>query len=165
MFTQEDLSLAQLLGTLLVAQQHRLVTAESCTAGLVAGLITEIAGSSAWFERGYVSYSNQSKQDMLGVNPQTIADFGAVSADVAAAMLAGVIKNSPADCALAITGIAGPGGGTVEKPVGLVCFAWQFPNQVPRIKQQVFSGSRHQIRMKAVRFALQQIVNHYNNSE
>ena len=102
----------------------RLAAAESCTGGLVAAALTDIAGSSAVFERGFVTYSNDSKIEMLGVTPQTLAAHGAVSAQTAREMALGALARSPADWALAVTGIAGPGGGTPEKPVGTVCFAW-----------------------------------------
>ncbi len=102
----------------------QIAVAESCTGGLIAQALTESAGSSAWLERGYVTYSDTSKVQMLGVQPSTLAQFGAVSAETALEMAAGAIQNSGVDCALAVTGIAGPSGGTDIKPVGTVYIAW-----------------------------------------
>lgn len=117
-------ALAAELGAALQARRWRCATAESCTGGLVAGAITAIAGSSAWFERGFVTYTNEAKTEMLGVPSGLIEDHGAVSEPVARAMAEGALAHSPADLAVAITGVAGPGGGTAAKPVGMVCFAW-----------------------------------------
>src|SRR3954470_19997379 len=107
-------------------RQRRLMmaTAESCTGGLIAGAITDIAGSSGWFERGFVTYSNEAKIEMLGVHPETIDAHGAVSEQTAAEMARGVVTRSRADIAVAVTGVAGPDGGTAQKPVGMVCFGW-----------------------------------------
>ena len=119
-----QMRLAAELGRQLLARRWRVATAESCTGGLVAGAITAIAGSSDWFERGFVTYSNAAKHEMLGVPAELIDKHGAVSEPVAGAMAAGAVANSAADCALAVTGVAGPGGGTSAKPVGMVCFGW-----------------------------------------
>jgi len=116
--------LAARLGTALLAERLTLAAAESCTGGWVAQCVTAIAGSSDWFERGFVTYSNAAKQEMLGVPAATLAAHGAVSQPVAVAMAEGALRNSHADWALAITGVAGPSGGSAEKPVGTVCFAW-----------------------------------------
>ena len=105
-------------------RQLTLCTAESCTGGMVAAALTDLPGSSAWFERGFVTYSNASKQENLGVSMDLIQSLGAVSAAVAKEMAIGALKNSSADVSLAITGVAGPSGGSIEKPVGYVCFAW-----------------------------------------
>jgi len=118
------LALSEELGARLQARALRVVTAESCTAGGVAYAITQVPGSSAWLDRGFVVYSNLAKQEQLGVAAQTLADYGAVSQPVARAMALGALEHSSAQLALAITGIAGPGGGTADKPVGTVCFAW-----------------------------------------
>ena len=118
------LTLAQELGVLLATQRRILVTAESCTAGGVAYAITQVAGSSGWFERGFIVYSNEAKQRMLGVPATYLRDFGAVSEPVARAMAMGALAQGGAGAALAVTGIAGPDGGTPQKPVGTVCFAW-----------------------------------------
>ncbi|MEE9412593.1 MAG: CinA family protein [Methylococcales bacterium] len=160
-FNNNDLALAVSVGNLLLARQHTLVTAESCTGGLVAALITEIDGSSQWFDRGFVTYSNYSKQQMLGVSNQTLLDYGAVSKQIAAQMAEQAVAHSDANVAVSITGIAGPAGGSDEKPVGTVWFGWKFTDfddQLIQTQRQVFSGSRAAIRMQAVRFALQGIV-------
>ncbi len=115
---------AEVLGRLLSAQRLLLVTAESCTAGGVAYAVTCVAGASSWFERGFVTYTDESKVQVLGVSPIYLRDFGAVSEPVARAMALGALSHSTAQAALSITGIAGPAGGTEEKPVGTVCFAW-----------------------------------------
>ena len=118
------LTLADALGKALAARGWRTATAESCTGGLVAGAITAIAGSSAWFDRGFVTYTNEAKSELLGVPAALIAREGAVSEVVARAMADGALARSRADLVVAVTGIAGPGGGSVAKPVGTVCFAW-----------------------------------------
>lgn len=112
------------LGALLRAQRLMLVTAESCTAGGIAYAVTSVAGSSAWFDRGFVTYSNESKLQVLGVSPVYLRDYGAVSEPVARAMALGALTHSAAQAAIALTGIAGPDGGAPDKPVGTVCFAW-----------------------------------------
>jgi nicotinamide-nucleotide amidase len=130
-----------------------LATAESCTGGLVAAAITDIAGSSAWFERGFVTYSNDAKTTMLGVPAKLIRDHGAVSEEVAHAMAEGALLNSRAQVALAVTGIAGPTGGTAEKPVGMVCFGWS--NRITtQVETQRFKGDRAQIRRQAAEHAM-----------
>jgi len=119
------LSLAETLGTALLERGWMLATAESCTGGLVAGTVTAVPGSSAWFDRGFATYSNQAKIDLLGVAPQSLAAHGAVSEQVAREMAAGVLATSPAlTVSVSITGVAGPGGGTADKPVGRVCFGF-----------------------------------------
>jgi len=123
----EDSALAALaaaVADMLGRQQWHLATAESCTGGWVAQSLTAIAGSSAWFDRGFVTYSNAAKIDMLGVSERSLAEHGAVSEQVALEMACGALQRSQADCALSITGIAGPSGGTAQKPVGTVCFGW-----------------------------------------
>ena len=112
------------LAHLLTQHGWHLATAESCTGGLIAGACTDLTGSSDWFERGFVTYSNAAKSELLGVDPGLIAAQGAVSAEVAEAMVRGALAHSPAEVALAVTGIAGPGGGSVDKPVGTVWLAW-----------------------------------------
>jgi nicotinamide-nucleotide amidase len=164
-FNDNDLALAASVGKLLLAYQHTLVTAESCTGGLAAALITEIDGSSQWFDRGFVTYSNQSKQQMLGISNQTLLNDGAVSKQIAAHMAEQAVARSDANLAVSITGIAGPAGGSDEKPVGTVWFGWKFADSVDQLIQtqhQIFSGSRAAIRMQAVRFALQGIVSKYS---
>ena len=133
----------------------RVSTAESCTGGLVAGAITSIAGSSDWFDRGFVTYSNDAKTELLGVDPALIGAHGAVSEPVAAAMAAGALAHSRADLAVAVTGIAGPGGGTPAKPVGTVCFAWVRRNGgQASVRTERLSGDRAAVREASVRIAL-----------
>ena len=138
----------------LLDRQLLVATAESCTAGLVAKLLTDMAGSSQWFERGFVSYSNLAKQQMLGVNEQTLQSHGAVSEQTVIEMATGALHNSSADIALAISGIAGPDGGSADKPVGTVWFAWA--HQDGRCRQAVehFDGDRASIRQQAAEYAI-----------
>ena len=150
----KQMRLAAELGRQLRTRGWRVATAESCTGGLVAGAITAIAGSSEWFERGFVTYSNEAKAEMLGVPAELIARHGAVSEPVAAAMAAGAVANSAADCALAVTGVAGPGGGTAAKPVGMVCFAWADRNGV-KSDTRHFAGDRESVRRQSVVHALE----------
>ncbi|MFA6903768.1 MAG: nicotinamide-nucleotide amidohydrolase family protein [Gallionellaceae bacterium] len=149
------IALATQVGAALKSHGMMLATAESCTGGGVASAVTEIAGSSAWFERGFVTYSNQAKVDMLGVSTDTLARFGAVSEATVREMVQGALRNSQAQVALAVSGIAGPGGGTAEKPVGTVWFAWGIKNGAPVSRLHLLAGSRAEIRMQAVRIALQ----------
>ncbi len=121
---------AESLGTLLRTQRLMLATAESCTAGGVAYAVTSVAGATSWFERGFVTYSNESKVQVLGVSPVYLRDFGAASEPVARSMALGALTHSTAQAAIAVTGIAGPGGGTPDKPVGTVCFAWAIRRRV-----------------------------------
>ena len=131
-----------------------IATAESCTGGLIAGCLTGIAGSSDVFERGFVVYSNEAKQEMLGVPPSLIARVGAVSEETALAMAAGALAHARADLAVAVTGIAGPGGGTPEKPVGLVHHACALRGGSPRHLRAVFEGNREAVRLAALETAL-----------
>jgi nicotinamide-nucleotide amidase len=145
--------LAVQAGVALNEKSLMLATAESCTGGLVAAAITDISGSSGWFERGFVTYSNEAKSTMLGVPAKLIRDHGAVSEEVALAMAQGALLNSRAQLALSITGIAGPGGGTPEKPVGMVCLGWS--NRITTlVETQRFKGDRQQIRRQAAERAL-----------
>ena len=146
--------LSQTLGSACLQRRLLIATAESCTGGWAAQAITHTAGSSAWFERGFVTYANEAKVDMLGVRPETLAGFGAVSPETAAEMASGALKNSRALISLAITGIAGPTGGSPGKPVGTVCFAWCRAGAVAEAEVQVFSGDREAIRRQAVVHAL-----------
>jgi nicotinamide-nucleotide amidase len=148
------LSLAERLGQHLLRSGFSLVLAESCTGGWIAQSVTEIAGSSAWFDRGFVTYSNAAKIAMLGVSEATLQAHGAVSLQTASEMAAGALAHSEADIALAVTGIAGPGGGTAEKPVGLVFIAWQRRGQPCRCIEQHFAGDRHAVRLQTVQKAL-----------
>jgi nicotinamide-nucleotide amidase len=148
--------LAGRVGGLLLEQNRKLVTAESCTGGWVAKCITDIAGSSAWFERGFVTYSNRAKQEMLGVAAATLENQGAVSEATAGEMAQGALAHSEADIAVAISGIAGPGGGVPPgKPVGTVCFAWVIPGDPPYVETRHFAGDREAIRRQAVARALE----------
>lgn len=132
-----------------------LATAESCTGGGIACALTEIAGSSAWFERGFVTYSNEAKQEQLGVDAATLAQHGAVSEPVALEMAGGALRHSRAQIALSVTGIAGPTGGTAQKPVGMVCFAWALEGEAPVAVTRHFKGDRAEVRRRAIAFALQ----------
>ena len=148
---------SQLASALLKKQWH-LSTAESCTGGLVAATITELAGSSEWFERGYVTYSNSAKSEDINVSQELIAQHGAVSDQVARAMAIGAKQSSNSDIALSITGIAGPTGGSVEKPVGTVCFAWILANNAIYSETKLFSGNRRDIRAQACEFSLKRLL-------
>jgi len=130
-----------------------MASAESCTGGLIAAACTELGGSSDWFERGFVTYSNQAKSDMLGVSAELIRDHGAVSEPVARAMASGAVSHSLARCALAVTGVAGPTGGSADKPVGTVWFGWSTPAGVFAERQR-FNGDRATVRRAAVAHAL-----------
>jgi nicotinamide-nucleotide amidase len=148
-------ALAGRLGAALRASCLTLATAESCTGGWVGQCLTAVAGSSAWFERGFVTYSNAAKQDMLGVTEAMLAGHGAVSPAVAVAMAEGALRFSRASVAVAITGIAGPDGGTAEKPVGTVCLAWAIRNDETITETRRFAGSREAVRAQAVARALE----------
>jgi len=149
-----NMALAADLGAALQARGWRCATAESCTGGLVAGAITAIAGSSVWFERGFVTYTNEAKHEMLGVPVLLLKVHGAVSEPVARAMAAGAVAQSTADLAVAITGVAGPGGGTAGKPVGMVCFAWAVRGSAPEALTHHLPGDRTAVREASVAVAL-----------
>ena len=151
------LALAARLGGAALAHGAMIATAESCTGGLVAGAITAISGSSAWFERGYVTYSNLAKEQQLGVAPSTLERFGAVSEETAREMAQGALRGAPAQWAVAVTGIAGPEGGSPDKPVGTVWFAWAGPGHLQTLKRQ-FAGDRTAVREASVRAALEGLV-------
>ena len=155
MNTNLHLSLAaEKLGEYLTVNHAKIATAESCTGGWLGQCITEVPGSSAWFDRGFITYSNDAKVDMLNVQNKTIDKFGAVSAEVARQMTQGALQNSLADYAIAITGVAGPTGGSVEKPVGTVYIAWQKRAQPAQVTLENYSGDRQEIRRQAVYKAL-----------
>jgi nicotinamide-nucleotide amidase len=154
MFREFD-ELSSLLGQALSARGWMLVTAESCTGGLLAGAVTAIPGSSAWFERGFVTYSNESKAELLGVAPATLARYGAVSEETAREMADGAIAHSHADVAIAITGIAGPDGGSAAKPVGSVWLAWRQRDGNGGAQAHCFPGGRETVRHLAVTAALE----------
>jgi len=151
-------TLAIIVGARLKARGLRLATAESCTGGWVAGAVTAIAGSSEWFDRGFVTYSNDAKMEMLGVSAATLEAFGAVSEQTAGEMAAGALAHSKAQLALSITGVAGPGGGSAEKPVGMVCFGWAGEGGAPLVITRNFSGDRESVRRQSVICALQGVL-------
>lgn len=150
----ENIALAAKVGAALAARKMMLATAESCTGGLVAGTITAIAGSSDWFERGVVTYSNDSKEELLGVPASTLRESGAVSEPTARAMAEGALQRSRAAIAVAVTGVAGPGGGSAEKPVGMVCFGWAVRGRAAETETCQFPGDRATVRQMSVRHAL-----------
>jgi len=154
----ELLALSASVGAAALAKSGKrrllIATAESCTGGWAAQVITHTAGSSEWFERGFVTYSNAAKVDMLGVRQETLDRHGAVSPETAAEMAAGALKNSKAMISLAITGIAGPTGGSPGKPVGTVCFAWCRVGETAVAETAVFAGDREAVRRQAVLHAL-----------
>jgi len=134
---------------------RKLAVAESCTGGWIAKSLTDLPGSSAWFEYGFTTYGNNAKTDMLGVAPGLIDTFGAVSKEVAEAMAMGALARSGADLAVAVTGVAGPDGGTAEKPVGTVWFAWALKDKGLHSATQCFPGDRNEVRQQTVDRALQ----------
>ncbi len=148
--TQE---LVKRLAEQLQARGLMLATAESCTGGLIAAACTDVAGSSAWFERGFVSYSNEAKSELLGVPAALIAQHGAVSEPVARAMAAGAVQHARAQVSVAVTGVAGPSGGSADKPVGTVWFAWATPEGLWS-ERQVLAGDRAAVRAATVAHAL-----------
>lgn len=149
--------LAKKVGARLKAQGAQLVTAESCTGGWVAQAVTSIAGSSSWFERGFVTYSNDAKQELLGVRKETLEAHGAVSEETAREMADGALKKSKGTIAVAVTGVAGPGGGSPGKPVGMVCFAWADGKKL-RSETRRFSGGRDSVRRQSVIRALEGVL-------
>lgn len=155
----EDLSrLAQHVGDALLRHRLVLVTAESCTGGGVAAAVTSVAGSSAWFERGFVTYSNAAKRELLDVQEATLLAHGAVSEATVREMAAGALRHSAAQVAVAVSGIAGPGGGSPDKPVGMVCLAWGGAGAPVRSVTRHFQGDRAAVRHQAVAAALAGVV-------
>lgn len=152
-------SLVSDLADAMIANQQRLVTAESCTGGWLAKCCTDLAGSSAWFLYGIISYSNDSKQRLLNVSAQTLSTFGAVSEQTAAEMAVGALKAPEASLSVAITGIAGPSGGSPDKPVGTVCFAWSDRTGTVTTATHHFSGNRDSVRRAAVATAIEGLLN------
>jgi len=149
--------LANNLGARLKRTNEMLATAESCTGGWAAQVVTSVAGSSAWFERGFVTYSNEAKQELLGVRAETLRAYGAVSEETAREMARGALERSRATVSVSITGVAGPAGGTPEKPVGTVSFAWARLGEV-RSETRRFAGDRESIRRQSVIFALEGVM-------
>jgi len=158
---------AKILAPLLLTRGWKIALAESCTGGLVCATLTELSGSSEWFERGYITYSNQAKTECLGVPEALIQNHGAVSEPVAKAMAQGAQHNASVNVGVSITGIAGPTGGTAEKPVGTVCFGWTMPNaageNVTTCQTKLFSGDRQSIRQQATEYALAGLLQLLNN--
>jgi nicotinamide-nucleotide amidase len=158
---------AKILAPLLLTRGWKIALAESCTGGLVCATLTELSGSSEWFERGYITYSNQAKTECLGVPEALIQNHGAVSEPVAKAMAQGAQHNAGVNVGVSITGIAGPTGGTAEKPVGTVCFGWTMPNaageNVTTCQTKLFSGDRQSIRQQATEYALAGLLQLLNN--
>ncbi len=150
--------LAAELGDKLRARNWMLATAESCTGGWVGQLLTALPGSSQWYERGFITYANAAKTEMLGVPAELIEAHGAVSEEIAAAMAAGALKHSHAQATLAISGIAGPGGGTPQKPVGLVCYGWALEDGTLMSSACRLDGDREEIRSRAVAAALRGLI-------
>jgi len=150
--------LSEQLAKLLLLKKKQLAVAESCTGGWLAKCLTDLAGSSLWFERGFITYSNLAKQEMLGVLPETLEREGAVSEAVVREMAAGALHHSTADIAIAISGIAGPGGGVPGKPVGTVCFGLADKDNKLQSDTQHFEGGREAVRRQSVAYALTQLL-------
>lgn len=158
MVDEELERLAADVGFALQSAGLQLVTAESCTGGWVGEAITAIAGSSDWFDRGFITYSNAAKRDVLGVAGITLIQHGAVSEETAREMALGALKQSRAQISVAITGVAGPGGGSPDKPVGTVCFAWAKNDAALRSERRLLKGDRTEVRRQSVLIALRGIL-------
>lgn len=154
MLFPDESELIHRIALALIQRCERMATAESCTGGLIAAACTSLSGSSQWFERGVVSYSNQAKTELLGVPAALIELHGSVSGEVASHMARGLLAHAPVDWALAVTGIAGPTGGSAGKPVGTVWLALAQPGKPPKVWQELFPGDRHEVRMATVRAGL-----------
>jgi nicotinamide-nucleotide amidase len=154
---EQTIEYSRSLAAILIDKSWMLATAESCTGGLIASACTDLAGSSAWFERGFVTYSNAAKTELLGVHAELIAQHGAVSEPVVRAMAAGAVAHSRAQVAVAVTGVAGPSGGSPDKPVGTVWLGWSVGGKVTTERCQ-FDGDRAAIRHATVNHALAQLV-------
>lgn len=151
-------NLAKQVGLALTRQGLVLVSAESCTGGWLGQMITSIPGSSAWYDSGFITYTVNSKQEMLGISTKTLKEHGEVSEQTAREMAHGAVTRSGAQVAVSITGIAGPGGGTAKKPVGMVCFAWEMKDNHMRSETRHFSGDRRAVRQQSVAVALQGLI-------
>lgn len=156
--SQTTHEMTQQLAELLKEKNWMLTIAESCTGGLISAACTDLAGSSAWFDRGFVTYSNDAKREMLGIAEHTLLEHGAVSEHTVEAMALGALKHSYAHIAVAVSGIAGPSGGSPGKPVGMVCFSWMSEYHQPRKETIVFEGDRSSIRAQAVDYALNGLI-------
>lgn len=163
MVSQRELS--QQLGEALQRHKAFMTTAESCTGGGVATAMTDIAGSSAWFDRAFVTYSNEAKMEMLSVKPETLESYGAVSEPVVIEMVSGALQHSLASIGVSISGVAGPGGGTEEKPVGTVCFAWMSEQGWKKVETCHFEGDRAQVREYAVEHAMQTLLQYLTDEK
>ncbi len=157
---QELYALSKRVGEALLAKQQKLVTVESCTGGWIAKCITDMAGSSEWFDRGFVTYTNEAKQQMLNVTEKSLADYGAVSEEVVKEMVAGALEESSATIAVSVSGVAGPDGGSDEKPVGTVWLAWKRKDATAVAGQFEFEGDREEVRRQAVIVALLGLLKH-----
>ncbi|MEZ9233703.1 CinA family protein [Vibrio amylolyticus] len=155
--------LCKKVGQQLFENNQILATAESCTGGGVATAVTDIAGSSAWFDRAFVTYSNEAKMEMLGVSQETLNLHGAVSQPTVVEMVNGALGHSRATIAVSISGIAGPGGATEDKPVGTVCFAWANLKDWHKVETICFKGDRAEVRSQAIKHALQVVSEHLSN--
>ena len=154
----DSYELAQRVGAVLHARRAMLCVAESCTGGGLAKVVTDVPGSSAWFDRGFVTYANVAKQELLGVSAQTLEKHGAVSVETVREMAQGALARSQAQISVAVSGIAGPGGGTAQKPVGTVCFAWSQVGEPTMTATEHFTGERDAIRQQSVARALRGIL-------
>lgn len=161
MTDSELMQLSERIGLALKARDATLTTAESCTGGWVAKVITDIAGSSAWFERGFVTYSNEAKAQMIGVKSETLDTHGAVSEPVVVEMAIGALKAARADYAISISGIAGPDGGSESKPVGTVWFGLACVNGEGITRRECFQGDRESVRRQATAYALTTLWQHF----
>jgi len=157
-------ALADEVATLLCDRQLMLVTAESCTGGWIAKCCTDLPGSSHWFERGFVTYTNEAKAEELGVLEETLQAYGAVSEATVAEMAVGALRQSRAQVSVSVSGIAGPGGGRPDKPVGTVCFGWAVAGKAPVTRRLHFLGDREQVRRQAVAEALRGVTNIVTNN-
>lgn len=156
--TAQLYALSEQVGTALRGRGWTLVTAESCTGGWIAKAITDVPGSSAWFEQGFITYSNDAKMDLLGVQPGTLQTHGAVSSNTVSEMAAGALLRSPAHLVVAVSGVAGPDGGSIAKPVGTVWLAWATQDQPPLCRCYRFAGDRDRVRILAVMAALEGVL-------
>jgi nicotinamide-nucleotide amidase len=158
-------SLARRIGVRLKKRNLKLATAESCTGGWIAQTVTSVSGSSGWFDRGFVTYSNEAKKELLGVRGGTLSRHGGVSLETAKEMAAGALARSRAQVAIAVTGVAGPGGGTKAKPVGTVCFAWSRKRGAMESFVRHFRGGRERVRRQSVVFALKGLLERLEGTE
>lgn len=158
-------TLSEQVGEALRTRGLMLVTAESCTGGWIAEVITAVAGSSQWFERGFVTYSNEAKREILGVQATTLSASGAVSEATVREMAEGALAHSRAQVAVAVSGVAGPGGGSLDKPVGTVCLAWAGEGTATRSRRLQFAGNREAVRRQAVAAALRGVLDVLNGRD